>query len=111
MTKCSEVPLKKKRAGERFVSIGDSISKTGEMPPGENTPEGERVLFVRVNTRYHWCYIGTDWIWYIIDNNRDGDDWGRSNVLGKEIQGIGWKAPYNEKLAQEIRDIANILNA
>jgi hypothetical protein len=88
---CPKGALEKKRARGNFVSIGNSISRTGEMPPGINTPEGEMVISVRVDSRYYWCYIGPSWIWYIQSYDQGGDDWGRRNVLGQEAHGIGWR--------------------
>jgi len=88
-----------------------SIRKTGEIPPGQNLPEGQTVNIGKGQDIYgggEWFVIGKDYIWYVRNNGADGDNWSRNNVLTGGAGAIGWRVPYSKELADSIRSAAGV---
>lgn len=101
-----EAEAKAAKAQEaRRNEIADTIRKNGERPEGrDNIPEGER--FSDRQTVYgtgDWFVVGSEWIWYVRNNGMDGDDWSLNNVRTGGAGAIGWRIPYDEQIAGEIR--------
>jgi hypothetical protein len=46
------------------------------------------------------------WIWHVLNNGRDGDDWSSNNVRTGGAGGIGRRLPYSAELDAEIRELA-----
>ena len=47
--------------------------------------------------------IDGDTIWYIRNNGADGDNWGHNNITTGGAGAIGWRVPYSQELADQIR--------
>lgn len=41
-----------------------------------------------------------------MNNGRDGDNWSRNNVTTGGAGAIGWRIPYDEAVACELRELA-----
>ena len=52
-----------------------------------------------------WWVIQENWIWYIINNGFDGDDWTRNNIETGGAGAIGVRVPFSEELAAQIRGL------
>jgi hypothetical protein len=48
--------------------------------------------------------IDNTYIWYIQNNGADGDNWELNNVSTGGAGAIGWRVPYDEELAENIRE-------
>lgn len=87
---------------EKLSKIAKKIVREGDAPK-EASPEGLK-LHEKIGLRGDGDYfvLGSDWIWYVLNNGADGDDFERSNIRTGGGGAIGWKIPYNEEIAQEI---------
>lgn len=82
------------------------IRESGEMPEGVHLPEGERLLDAQdIYGGGDWFVVGPEWIWYVLNNGADGDDWSRNNVHTGGAGAIGWRTPYSRELAQRLIDL------
>jgi len=87
--------------------IKEYIKQQGEKPDGLFKLEGERIddPFCRPDEFIYgggeWFVIEKDYIWYVIGNSADGDDWSWNNTE----RGIGFRVPFSEELAQKIRTL------
>ena len=91
-------------AGKLRASLAQRIREAGEAPTGSNQPEGERISDTQnIYGGGDWFVVGDDFIWYVQNNGMDGDNWSRNNVQTGGAGAIGWRVPYDEDLAQEIR--------
>lgn len=86
------------------------IQKTGIRPDGSNIVGGDR-LFDTQNLygSGEWIVINDKEIWYVQNNGMDGDDWSHNNVRTGGAGAIGWKIPYDEKVAKELRELNKII--
>ena len=102
---------RKKQAKAEVAKIAQEIRAKGERPPGrDNIPEGKR--YIDTGNLYgggSWFVIGDKYIWYVQNNGADGDDWSRNNVRTAGAGAIGWRIPYNEKVADAIKKQAEII--
>lgn len=81
---------------EELARIGNEIRKTGVSPQErQDWPDGD-VIGNLLSTAF---IIGSDKIWVITYNGRDGDDWSWNNIG----QSIGTYVPYTKELAEKIR--------
>ena len=81
---------------EELSRIDREIRKTGVIPHGrQDWPNGD-VIGNLSSTAF---IIGSDKIWVITYNGRDGDDWSWNNIG----QSIGTYVPYTKELAEKIR--------
>lgn len=88
----------------RLEEIISRFRREGERPDGMNTPEGERILDTQdIYGGGDWFVLGVEWIWYIRNNGRDGDDWSLNNVRTGGAGAIGWRLPYTPQLESEVR--------
>lgn len=98
-------------AKERLNTIKKFIVDKDNLSPVINSePEGETYLntFNIYGAGNKWL-ITKDHIWYIRNNGMDGDNWGSTNIGNPGYSGsIGWRVPYNENLANEIKILASI---
>jgi hypothetical protein len=102
------------RATRRRRSIQQYIQRRGTVPSGDHQLGRERLLIQGARLI---PYGGGSWfavqpgkaVWFVQNNGADGDDWSRNNVLTAGAGAIGWKVPYNEKMAQEIRELDKII--
>ena len=93
---------------QRQAPIASLIRSEGERLATMTVAEGEIVIDrTSIYGGGYWYVIGSDWIWYVKNNGADGDNWDLNNVKGFGAGGIGWRVPYNEKMAQDLRDIAS----
>ena len=93
-------------AGKRRSTLADKIRSEGSIPPGKHIPEGERVSDTsNVYGGGDWFVIGDDYIWYVENNGMEGDDWSLNNVQTGGAGAIGWRVPYDEDLAEQIRSL------
>jgi hypothetical protein len=100
-----EARRKEQERKDEIAKVAKKIKSEGEYPQGHHVPEG---------TRHHdtmtiygggsWFVIGAEWIWYVQNNGADGDDWGHNNVRTGGAGAIGWRIPFNEELAETIRN-------
>lgn len=87
-----------------------SIVETPKSPDGKFNLDGEYVDNpLNPKNQYgggEWFIIDSDYIWYIRNNSRDGDNWSFNNVYVKGTAGaIGKRIPYDEELADRIRSL------
>lgn len=93
-------------AGRRRAALAGRIREAGEVPAGRHLLEGERISdTANVYGGGDWFVVGDDYIWYVQNNGMDGDDWSRNNVSTGGAGAIGWRVPYDEELAAEIRSL------
>ena len=57
------------------------------------------------NGRGYWYVIQEDYIWYVQNRSHDGDNWLFNNIYSNGSLGVGYRIPYNEKLAQTIIEL------
>ena len=91
----------------RVGGLIERIKHEGEHPDGWHQPEGERLFDTQnVNGGGHWFVLSGDDIWFVMNNGRDGDNWSRNNVTTGGAGAIGWRIPYDEAVACELRELA-----
>lgn len=86
--------------------IAEYIKSAGERPDGWNEPSGERLIDSQ--TIYgggEWFVVGEDAIWYVQNNGADGDYWGANNVRTGGAGAIGWRIPFDQQIADELRGL------
>ena len=95
--------VERKAAMQRLQEIAHMIEITGTKPEGDNHPKGTVLDMSSGGERLYgggsWFVIGTDAIWYVRNNSRDGDCWAWNNVVPG---GLGWNIPFTQALADEI---------
>lgn len=96
----------------RVNAIADMIRKEGERPEhSENNARGE-ILFDTFNAHGSGTrFVIGDGIWFVENNGMDGDNWDVNNVVTGGAGAIGWRIPMDEKLADELRSLANDLQS
>lgn len=78
--------------GKKFVLDGEVVDNP--MNPKNMYGGGE------------WFVICDDYIWYVRQNARDGDNWGLNNIYIKgSAGGIGKRVPFDVELAEKIRSL------
>jgi hypothetical protein len=84
----------------KYVATEQPILLKGEVVPvGEGqTPYGGGEWFVIAEDK--------EWIWHVLNNGGDGDDWSQNNIATGGAGAIGRRVPYSEPLEQQIRDLA-----
>lgn len=95
-----------KQAKASLENISKQIRENGERPEGSNRPQGETVYLSKEGLLYgtgEWFVIGDDYIWFVRNNGMDGDNWSNNNVRTGGAGAIGWRVPFNEDLASNIR--------
>lgn len=91
-------------AKRRIQEIKRHIQENGERPAGTHIPEGEVVLDTQdIYGGGDWFVIGPEWIWYVRNNGMDGDNWKINNVQTGGAGAIGWRIPYDEAIARELK--------
>jgi len=98
-----------KAATERWAAIKTEITQQGEVPDGDNHPEGE--LFGKgpdIVGGGDWFVVGPKFIWYVRNNGMDGDDWSANNVKTGGAGARGWRIPHTADLAEEIQTLDKI---
>lgn len=86
-----------------IAALRDHIRTTGDCPAGEYVPAGR--VSLDTATIYgggEWFVVGTDNIWYVLNNGADGDDWSRNNVRTGGAGAIGWRIGYDADIAARI---------
>lgn len=86
-----------------------------ETPPAPDKDkfnlDGEETINNPLNPRNNygggeWFVITSDYIWYVRNNSRDGDNWEFNNIsLKGEVGAIGKRIEFNEELAERIRQL------
>jgi len=100
-------------ANNRLSKISGIIQKRDNLSPViAHEPEGETLQntfdIYGGGNKY---IIGKDYIWYIMNNGADGDDWGSTNIGNPGFSGeIGWRVPYLDDLANELKQLSKIKN-
>jgi hypothetical protein len=96
--------VRERQEREKIKSgIEKRITEAGERPDGMNAPEGRRLLSTaNIYGGGDWFVVGPDWIWYVRNNGADGDDWSQNNVSTGGAGGIGWRIPYDSRVAEEL---------
>jgi hypothetical protein len=98
-----EAAQAKKQALQEIRAL---IMAEGEQPIGNNTPEGERVHDSQdIYGGGDWFVIGPEYIWYVKNNGRDGDDWAYNNVRTGGAGAIGWRVDYRQELADKLQSL------
>lgn len=106
-----ELRRRRKEAAAELLAIKKQVQSEGERPAGQNAPEGDRAI--DTETVYgggDWFVIGEQWIWYVLNNGRDGDDWSLNNVRTGGAGAIGWRLPHDEAMAQRLRELEALLD-
>lgn len=89
-----------------LTTIKNYIIENGELPEGQHSPEGERLLDTQdLYGGGEWFVIGNSHIWYVRNNGMDGDDWSRNNVITAGAGAIGWRIPLTTELEARLRKI------
>jgi hypothetical protein len=102
-----EQAQKAKAAKARVAEIAKRIQDTGERPEGDNRPAGERMFDTQnIYGGGDWFVVGPEWIWYVQNNGADGDNWSLNNVVTGGAGAIGWRIPFDQALAHELRTLA-----
>lgn len=53
-----------------------------------------------------WFVIEEDYIWYVRNNSREGDNWSFNNVYVKgDVGAIGKRIPFNKELSEKIKSL------
>lgn len=97
----AEYPDPKKEAPEEAVQFQpgyEKMSVEGEIIQHPNHPEN-------IYGGGEWWVIQKEWIWHIRNNGADGDNWSANNVNTGGAGAIGHRVPYNEELAELIRNL------
>ena len=100
----AEAKARGMETASRIAAARESIQHGGR-PTGETTmPDGE--VLHDTFTVYGGgdrFVIAPDWIWYVRNNGMDGDDWSQNNIRTGGAGAIGWRVPYSDELARQIR--------
>lgn len=94
----------RQRRDAEIRRIAEQIREAGERPDGTNEPRGERLIDSQ--TIYgggEWFVVGEDAIWYVQNNGADGDYWGANNVRTGGAGAIGWRIPFDQQTADDLR--------
>lgn len=96
----------KREIKRRVFQIADHICHTGEKPEGDHLPEGDRVLDTQnIYGGGEWFVIGAEYIWHVKNNGMDGDNWSYNNVRTGGAGGIGYRIPFDQAIADELRSL------
>jgi hypothetical protein len=92
-----------KEAREQLIAIARQIQGDGERPKDVDYPtEGEKIVLTKGHYQDNeWLIIAADYIWRILYNGRDGDDWSYNNFAGE----IGDRVPFTQELADRIHTL------
>ncbi len=107
----AELAAKRMAAG-RLQEIRKQIIEEGEWPEptdGQLSPEGETIPFGPGQNIYGggaWFVVGSEWVWYVINNGSDGDDWSSNNVRTGGAGAIGRRVPATAELSWQIKSLA-----
>lgn len=83
------------------------FKEEGERPLGEHAPQGTRLLdTATIYGGGDWFVIGSDHIWFIVNNGGDGDNWAHNNIRTGGAGAIGYRLPHDELLADRLRELA-----
>lgn len=110
----AEQAKRAREARRRVKEIQTMIVAQGKRPADAGIVRGELLLDTQdVYGGGDWFVLQPEagWIWYIQNNGADGDDWSRNNVGTGGAGAIGWRIPFDEELAEELRQLAGLLAA
>jgi hypothetical protein len=86
-------------------SLASKIQREGKIPSGMNVPEGQTYFDTQnIYGGGSWFVVGKDYIWYVKNNGMDGDSWDENNVRTGGAGAIGWRIPYNESTASQLKE-------
>jgi hypothetical protein len=92
----------------RIGEIAGYIRDAGERPEGSQAVNGEMILDSgNIYGSGRWFTITPYHIWYVKNNGGDGDNWASNNVITGGAGAIGWRIPFNQVIADELRRLAN----
>ncbi len=97
---------------QALQALADTFQQTGERPPGQDAPAGER--WFDTQDRHgggNWWIIGETSIWYVLNNGMEGDDWSQNNIRTGGAGAIGWRLPRTEALVAQLSAIRSTLAA
>ena len=105
--------LARKRAiVQRVKEIGAEIRKTGEKPEGTCSPEGDRLFDSQdIYGGGDWFVVGPEYLWYVMNNGMDGDNWSYNNVRTGGAGAIGYRISATSPLTAELRGLASEIAA
>ncbi|MGC8980615.1 MAG: hypothetical protein ACP5KL_03865 [Thermoplasmata archaeon] len=101
----------------RILKELDEIEATATLAPRQNFPSGEMVDDPRHSWQEYDAFGGghvyvidekKQYIYFILNNGRDGDDWSRNNIMTGGAGAIGWVVPYNEEIEKKLRRLKEI---
>jgi len=102
----------KRQNRARVEEIACFIRQEGERPEYSNSnAEGEALLDTFNVHGSGTRFVIGDGIWFVENNGMDGDNWDVNNVVTGGAGAIGWRIPMDEKLADELRTLANDLQS
>jgi hypothetical protein len=78
--------------GEQFQLSGKRIDHTNDR---ENIYGGGQ-----------WWIIDREYIWHVRNNGMDGDNWSYNNIHTGGAGAIGHRVPYNQELAEKLKEIS-----
>lgn len=115
-TDAESAPVRAERyaAARRHQAAADlsalfaEIVQAGEYPEGNHRPEGEHVTLDPQDLYGggRWFVVGPQWIWAVINNGADGDNWSANNVQTGGAGAIGRRVPTTNELALRIAALA-----
>lgn len=102
--------LSRAQKARRLQEIVKLIKAKGATPKGDfNLPKALVVFDER-----SILYGGGSWItlvegreiWFVNNNGADGDDWSRNNIRTHGAGAVGWRIPWDDELAAELKGLA-----
>lgn len=102
---------KKQEAEKRRRALAEQIKSTGERPDGKYQPEGHRITDRQnIYGGGDWFVLGTEHVWYVLNNGHDGDDWSANNVRTGGAGAIGWRVARAGELERQLLSIEAVLD-
>ncbi len=106
LLECEGQAAAKKAAEAKRNEIAKMIRKNGERPNGMSVPEGEKVSDRQnIYGCGDWFVIGEKYIWYVLNNGSDGDDWSFNNVRTGGAGAIGWRINRDEDIVTFLKSL------
>lgn len=101
-------------ARARRRALAERIQREGERPePPTRDLTGELILNeATIHGGGDWFVLDArgGYLWYVLNNGADGDDWSANNVRTGGAGAIGWRVRATPELVQELREIEAILD-
>ncbi len=99
-----------KKAKNELKEIKNYIQQNGERPKGWHAPEGKSMFNTQnIYGSGDWFIIDENYIWYIMNNGMDGDNWSLNNIKTGGAGAIGWRIKKDIKIVKKLEKINSCL--